>query len=390
MTTITASQTEDAGRFRLPGVDVLRGLSVLLVTLHHIHLRFWLNDYDVNHVLPKTANRVLFWSGYYAVIAFFVISGFLITGLSIRRWGNLGQAHVGRFYQMRAARILPCLLLLLPLLSALHFAGATDFVIRPERATLGQALWAALTFHINWLEGHHGYLPGAWDILWSLSVEETFYVLFPLACVLLRGERRLLVPLACLLVLGPVNRTLLAGQDPWGSYAYLSCMDGIAFGCLAAMICARVRIARQTLRISLAAGAVLACFVLVTCSEDSHVGLARYGLNVTLLELGVALMLLALGSGVGNESLSYGTSWLRSIGRSSYEIYLCHMLVVLSLLALFKELHSPVALIPAWYIAMLLLSILSGLLVSRFYSEPLNHRLRAQSATGLRADHLAS
>ncbi len=98
---------------RLAGVDVLRGISVLLVTLHHIHLRFWINDYNVDHVLPRMLNQILFWSGYYAVVVFFVISGFLITGLSIRRWGHLGQIHAGRFYRMRAARILPSLLLLL-------------------------------------------------------------------------------------------------------------------------------------------------------------------------------------------------------------------------------------------------------------------------------------
>jgi peptidoglycan/LPS O-acetylase OafA/YrhL len=68
---------------RLEGVDVLRGLSVLLVTLHHIHLRFVLNDYPVEHVLPGLLSRVVFMSGYNAVIIFFVISGFLITRLPI-------------------------------------------------------------------------------------------------------------------------------------------------------------------------------------------------------------------------------------------------------------------------------------------------------------------
>jgi peptidoglycan/LPS O-acetylase OafA/YrhL len=68
---------------RLEGVDVLRGLSVLLVTLHHIHLRFVLNDFPVENVLPGLLSRVVFMSGYNAVIIFFVISGFLITRLPI-------------------------------------------------------------------------------------------------------------------------------------------------------------------------------------------------------------------------------------------------------------------------------------------------------------------
>ncbi len=370
----------EAGRHRLGGVDVLRGLCVLLVTLHHIHLRFWINDYDVDGVLPRTLNQLLFWSGYYAVIAFFVISGFLITGLSMRRWGELGRIHVGRFYRMRAARILPSLLLLLLVLSALHLAGAPEFTIPPERASLAQALWSALTFHLNWLEGRRGYLPGDWDVLWSLSIEETFYLLFPLACRLLRREALLLLPLGCLLILGPVNRTVYAGQDPWGQYAYLSCMDAIAFGALAALAMARMRLRSRTLRISLVAGAMIAGLVILTCNEDSHTGLARFGLNVTLLEAGVALMLVALGAGVGNSSLSAGTGWLRAVGRSSYEIYLFHMLVVLGLIGLFKQWKPSLSMIPLWYLAMLLLSISIGVALFRYYSEPLNLRLRARGA----------
>jgi peptidoglycan/LPS O-acetylase OafA/YrhL len=370
-----STQPEESARFRLDGVDVLRGLCVLLVVMHHIHLRFVINHYDVDAALPKLLNQVLFWSGYYAVITFFVISGFLITRLSIRRWESLEKVHIGRFYTMRAARILPCLLLVLVILSILHWVGAPEFTIRPERASLGRAVWAALTFHVNWLEGRHGYLPGSWDILWSLSVEETFYLVFPLTCVLLRKERVLLLPLLCLIIVGPINRTLLADQDPWGGYAYLSCMDGIAFGCMAALVSARQ--ARGTLRVLLAVGGTIACLVVVLCNEDAHVGLSRFGLNVTVLEAGVAMMLLAFGAGVGNEALSPGTRWLREIGRCSYEIYLFHMLVVLGIIGWLKRMHPAMKTISVWYVVMLVLSVLLGYLVSRFYSEPLNRRLRS-------------
>src|SRR4051812_33625025 len=136
-------------RERLAGVEVLRGLCILSVVLHHIHLRFTLGKYPVDDGLPATLNQLLFWSGLYAVIAFFVISGFLITGLSIRRWDALPSIPAGSFYRMRMARILPCLILVLAVLSALHFLGVPGAEMRPERATLARSLFAALTFHMN-------------------------------------------------------------------------------------------------------------------------------------------------------------------------------------------------------------------------------------------------
>jgi peptidoglycan/LPS O-acetylase OafA/YrhL len=307
---------------------------------------------------------------------FFVISGFLITSLSYKRWGALERIPLRTFYRLRFTRIFPCLLLLLFVISALHLAGAPQFVINPERASLGRALIAALTFHLNWLEGHHGYLPGCWDVLWSLSNEETFYLLFPVLCILLRSERALLVALSSLIVIGPFSRTLLGDHEPWNEYAYLSCMDGIAFGCLAALGCTRMRLSARTLRLALATGIALAVFIVITRRLSGALGLYRVGLDVTVLEAAVALLLLAFGNGLGNRAAALGTGALRTIGQSSYEVYLFHMLVVLALIDVFKRVHAPNSLIPLAYAAMLLLSLALGHAVFRLYSEPLNRWLR--------------
>jgi peptidoglycan/LPS O-acetylase OafA/YrhL len=76
-------------------------------------------------------------------------------------------------------------------------------VVSPKQGGLGRAWLAAVTLHINLLEGRLGYLPGPWDILWSLSVEEMFYLFSPIVCILLAGrklldreEPRLIRPLA--------------------------------------------------------------------------------------------------------------------------------------------------------------------------------------------------
>ena len=74
---------------RVQSIDVLRGIAVILVVLHHIHLRFKINHFDVTTLVPEAIGKYS-WSGYYSVIAFFVMSGFLITSLSLRRWGAAG------------------------------------------------------------------------------------------------------------------------------------------------------------------------------------------------------------------------------------------------------------------------------------------------------------
>ena len=368
-----------ANRNRLAGVDVLRGLCILSVVLHHIHLRFKGSKYPVDDVLPHTLNQVLFWSGLYAVIAFFVISGFLITGLSIRRWGELGSVHAGSFYRMRAARILPCLVLVLTVLTVLHFLEVPGATMYSERASLGQSLFAALTFHMNWLEGKFSWSAPAWGILWSLSVEEVFYLAFPLICLFIRSERILPWALLILLVAGPINRVVYADDQPWGAYAYLSCMDGMAFGCLAALVAARVSLSERILRVGLVTGALIASLVVLFCNEDDyHSGIARFGLNFTLLELGVALMLVSLGKGVGNRTMALGTGWLQALGRWSYEIYLFHMLPLIALILWFKQSGRSGVAIIAMYVLMLAASIALGFLISRYFSEPLNRRLRGQ------------
>ena len=373
-----------ANRNRLAGVDVLRGLCILSVVLHHIHLRFKGSKYPVDDVLPHTLNQVLFWSGLYAVIAFFVISGFLITGLSIRRWGELGSVHAGSFYRMRAARILPCLVLVLTVLTVLHFLEVPGATMYSERASLGQSLFAALTFHMNWLEGKYSWSAPAWGILWSLSVEEVFYLAFPLVCVFIRSERILPWALLILLVAGPINRVVYADDQPWGAYAYLSCMDGMAFGCLAALVAARVSLSERVLRVGLVTGALIASLVVLFCNEDDyHSGIARFGLNFTLLELGVALMLVSLGKGVGNRTMALGTGWLQALGRWSYEIYLFHMLPLIALILWFKQSGRSGAAIIAMYVLMLAASIALGFLISRYFSEPLNRRLRGQVRMGV-------
>ena len=176
------------------------------MVLHHIGLRIPLKKGVLAGFVPKEVLSGLNYNGYEAVFIFFVISGFLIAGNVLRRDGALAKVDVRAFYTRRFSRIVPCLLLLVAVLSALHLLGVRDYVIQREGQTLPRAIVAALGFHLNWYEGMTGYLPGNWDVLWSLSIEEVFYLGFPLACLLVR-RNAVLVPLLVLLALSlPITR----------------------------------------------------------------------------------------------------------------------------------------------------------------------------------------
>jgi peptidoglycan/LPS O-acetylase OafA/YrhL len=253
---------------------------------------------------------------------------------------------------------------------------------------LPRALFAALTFHINWLEARTGYLPANWDVLWSLSVEEVFYVFFPLLCTLVRKQAMLIGLLSCFLIIGPFAR-VLTQNELWSDYGYFSCMDGIAFGCLAAMFAAKIKLSDKT-NLGLRIGGTLLClFIAVFRGPAARLGLYKVGLDVTTLEIGTALLLIALQQSFEKRSLLAGsstsktakalfrsTAFLRWFGRNSYEVYLTHMLVVWPMVILFFHFHQSINMAPIWFLAATALAGVLGYVVAQFYSEPLNHRLR--------------
>ena len=247
--------SQGADSRRLDGIDLLRGLAIFFVLMNHINIRLLGAKVLYTRFLPAQLTHFLVWNGQLGVQIFFAVSGFLITSITIRRWGPLAQVNLRGFYLFRFARIAPLLFLLLAVLCGLHFASIHNYVVSAKTGGIGRALLAALTFHVNELEIHRGYLPGNWDILWSLSVEEMFYLFFPLVCLLCGDNRRaglgkaLIAVLAVFVVLGPFSRTVFArGSEIAQEYSYLGGMEGIALGCLTALIVAHKRFSRRTLR----------------------------------------------------------------------------------------------------------------------------------------------
>jgi peptidoglycan/LPS O-acetylase OafA/YrhL len=372
---------------RLDGVDLLRSLAILFVLLNHVNMRLFLAHIPYNRGLPSQLMASLIWNGQRGVQIFFVVSGFLITSTTLRRWSVFSARSVREFYQLRFARIAPLLLLLLALLSVLHAAGFHDYVVDEKTGGLGRALLAALSLHTNVLEASRGYLPGNWDVLWSLSVEEMFYLFFPLLVWLL-GRRKLLVAvLLVFVVLGPFARTLWAhDNEVWQEYSYLGGMDAIAFGCLTALALARVELSKVTLRLIGTLGAALLALCLGFTHQTAAWGLKDTGLDMTLIALATCLIIAAAAQTRWRSSPLLNP--LLTLGRCSYEIYLTHMFVVFAAFQLFVTAGKPLGAVPVLFLAVIMIAGLLGAWVAKIYSEPLNRWLRLRWGDG--PDHLGS
>jgi peptidoglycan/LPS O-acetylase OafA/YrhL len=366
---------------RLDGVDLLRALAIFFVMMNHVNIRLLLAKVPYTVGLPAQLVRSLMWNGQTGVQIFFVVSGFLITSTTLRRWGSLDKVNVGGFYRLRFARIAPLLLTLLAMLSILHATNVTVFVVHPKTGGLWRALLAALTFHINVLEAHRGYLPPAWDILWSLSVEEMFYLFFPLFSRLLGRGKLFVFVLLAFVALGPFARTIWSHGNPtWQEYSYLGGMDAIALGCLTALLSARWRFGREALLWLAGGGLALMAFILGFSLRAADWGLIRTGLSMTILAIGTCMVIVA----------SAQTRWhapnllapVLSLGRRSYEVYLTHAFIVLGFFHLFLAAGKPMRGIVVLFVGTILVSALLGEIVGRFYSEPMNGWLREKWGDG--------
>ncbi len=361
---------------RNEGIDALRGVSILLVVLHHVGIRLPLKQTVLAGFVPSRVLSALNWNGYEAVFVFFVVSGFLITQRAIER-APLAQIDLRDFYRRRFARIAPCLLALLLVLAAGDLLALPDYRIAREGQSLGRALLAALTFHLNWYEGRTGYLPGGWDVLWSLSIEELFYLAFPLVCRLLRPTWLLAVVVALLALSLPLSRGALEGNEIWQEKAYLPGMAAIATGILAALATTRIEHVAEG-RVWVARALVLSGALgigAVLLVEDALWSVLGQG-TMMVLTFSTAALVVGLhlrAKARPDAPLVAGVGWLRAWGRLTYEVYLTHMFVVLAVVRL---VHGRGLLA---YATVLPLTFALGWLVARYLSLPAERRLRASS-----------
>ena len=186
-----ASPLAPLGVERIPALDAVRGLAILMVT----GFRFFPKYED-----PSVAGRLLsrvFGQGFRGVDLFFVLSGFLITGIL---WDAKGRSNYFRnFYFRRTLRIFPLyygvLIVTLVLLPAIGFATPSIFAAGYRYSTW---LWLyGANILISW-KGE--WCLGAFDHFWSLAVEEQFYLVWPLVIFLCSREKALKVCLVAIVL----------------------------------------------------------------------------------------------------------------------------------------------------------------------------------------------
>jgi len=356
---------------RHAGIDRLRGLAIVLVVLHHLGLRIPLRETALADWLPRRLLAALNYNGYEAVFVFFVISGFLIAGHALRRWGELSRIDIAVFYRRRAARILPCLFALVALLAALHALGVEDYVIHRSGQSLGGATAAALGLYLNWYEGRTGYLPGNWDVLWSLSIEEVFYLGFPLVCLLVRRRSVLVCLLLGLALSLPWTLAAITGNEIWKEKAYLPGMAAIATGVLGALwvhACPPRAVLARGLRWAGGAGLAAVMLAMPWLWRALHDGVM---LMLTASTLGLLVGMAAIGRPQASHA---GWRWLEHWGRLSYEIYLSHMFVVFAIVRLWRGLGGDLRSGMLWYPPALIACGLLGWGIARGFSQPCERR----------------
>jgi peptidoglycan/LPS O-acetylase OafA/YrhL len=304
---------------RLPCLDGWRAVSILLVLGDHSQLVSG---------FPSSWTGAFSWffDGNLGVRFFFVISGFLITHLLIRENERKGRISLRDFYVRRALRILPVYYVFLLAAGALSCFGG--FHQRPSN-------WVAnLTFTTNffdrtWTTGH----------LWSLSVEEQFYLLWPLCLVMVRGRKsRSLIYwiLAAPMAIAPVcrfisHKHIVSGLAAplFSTYSFLNYFDSLAVGCLAAIFWARYEgeiTARLRLK-PMSAVCLAALLILIphALSRFPRLWVLTVPFAPTFQAVGFGLLLLASITLPQNFKLLNWTI-VRQIGILSYSIYIWQQL----------------------------------------------------------------
>jgi peptidoglycan/LPS O-acetylase OafA/YrhL len=367
---------ESASASRSARIDFLRGAAIIAVLLHHFSLTYHLVDSPLSAILPSRWVAAAVENGKYGVTIFFVISGFLISSNNLRRYGRLSGVSLRQFYAFRFSRIIPPLILALAVIVALGVFGVPSFGNsdgghRLPPSFFAIAVLSVLTFWHNVLMEMTGYFNYCLNIYWSLSVEEVFYLAFPLACVLLKRNLYIVGLCAAAIVAGPIYRGIHRDDELYFLYGYAACFDAIAFGCLAALL-PKINASRAANNIVRGIAGVCLAAVYFTGIDGHEIA------GFSLIAVCTACLLVNAFEAPSESLRLLPARVVCWFGKHSYELYLFHIIV----LAGMRDLVPGQTLAYAYKLPMLalflLLSAAAAGLISRHFAEPVNAGLRAR------------
>ncbi len=303
---------------------------------------------------------VAFTHGWLGVDLFFILSGFLITRILLRSRDTDVRRYYGTFYERRALRILPLYLVVLAVL-----AVAYHELVRPEYVAV------CLTFLVNLAPLAHVDVPGQIGPIWSLCVEEQFYLVWPIV-VLFLDRRRLTFVVVAIVLVEPILRIVLVDQSI--QYTWLRC-DGLAWGAfLALRTTSPGRNIRNDDGLALAlCGAALLLAALSARGARSSEFVRGLTLEEALLIFS-AVMLYAIAHAGSRPTAVLRGGLLERIAARSYCLYLVHVPLVDAYNALERAVapylatHEPVVRTVARTVAVTLVSYAIAE-VSRRYLE---------------------
>jgi peptidoglycan/LPS O-acetylase OafA/YrhL len=345
-----------------PDIEGLRAVAILSVLAYHARI-------------PG------FPGGFVGVDVFFVISGFLITGLLLREHDSTGRIDLASFYARRARRLLPAALAVVAVT-----VGASALIVSslqfPEVAGDGAAAALYVSNYRFALSATDYFAadapPSPLLHYWSLAVEEQFYLFWPLLLIVVIGlwsRRSVWRPVLAVAAVSLVLSVVVTGiQPPWAFYSLGTRAWQIALGALIAIGAARLQAVDRPRRLMEAlavagVGLIAAAIVLVNDTTPYP------GLAATLPALGAGLLIITGERGELLTTRALASTVPRWFGRISYSLYLWHWPVLVLGLAVLGASDLPTR------IGLALASIAIAVASTRYIERP----FRASGSSPIRS-----
>jgi peptidoglycan/LPS O-acetylase OafA/YrhL len=346
-------------------LDGIRGLAIALVMLYHGWTYARHGEVTVGFVVDVV--RQVGWAG---VDVFFVLSGFLITGILLKTKDQPGYWRT--FWVRRSLRIFPLYyaVLVLVLVGGSLFAGLAKGI---------DNVWVNFLYLTNIWIGLKGEDLVPLDIAWSLAIEEQFYLLFPLLVRFCR-ERTLMVVLLAVVITAPVVRYLTwsyGAQPVLGPYVLPHCrMDALAMGALLRLATEHTNASHLVILRRMAAPLCVAALLVLCLLTRKDIGFIVAGYTLNALASAALLYRVVFASSSSILRRVFENRALCYLGRISYGVYLLHLIARVAVVKVLVHVFPRSEVNGTWFCAaqltgMTVLTLGLATISFRYFEQPI-------------------